>query len=43
MVFLKKVWSWNEFERFAVFSTIRLKDEVNFFIIEFLDGSLLLS
>ena len=29
MMFFKKVWPWNEFERFAVFSTIRLKGEVN--------------
>ena len=36
MVSFKKVWSWNEFERFAIFSTIRLKGEVNFFIREFL-------
>ena len=36
MVSFKKVWPWNEFERFAIFSTIRLKGEVNFFIREFL-------
>ena len=32
----KKVWSCNEFERFVVFSTIRLKGEVNFLIRELL-------
>ena len=35
MVFLKEVWPRSEFERFVVFSTIRLKGEVNFFIREF--------
>ena len=35
MVFLKEVWPRNKFERFAVFSTIRLKGEVNFYIREF--------
>ena len=37
MVSFKEVWPWNEFERFVVFSTIRLKAEVNFFIREFLE------
>ena len=38
MVFFKEVWPWNEFEMFFVlFSTIRLKDEVNFLIREFLE------
>ena len=37
MVFLKKVWPWNEFEKFVVFITIRLQGEVNFFIREFLE------
>ena len=37
MVSFKEVWSWNEFERFVVFSTIRLKGEVNFFIRQFLE------
>ena len=36
MVSFKEVWLWNEFEKFVVFSTIRLKSEVNFFIREFL-------
>ena len=36
MVFFKDDWPWNEFERFVVsFSTIRLKDEVNFSVREF--------
>ena len=36
-VSFKEIWSWNEFERFfALFSTIRLNDEVNYFIREFL-------
>ena len=30
-------WKWNEFERFVVFSTIRLKDKVNIFIRKFLE------
>ena len=34
MVSFKEVWS-NEFERFVVFSTIRLKAAVNVFIREF--------
>ena len=38
MVSFKEVGPWNEFERFVVFSTIRLKAEVNFFIREFLEG-----
>ena len=37
MVLLKKVWPWNEFEKFVVFSTIRLKSQINFFIREFLE------
>ena len=36
MAYFKEVWRWNEFERFAIFSTIKLKGEVNFFIREFL-------
>ena len=36
MVLTKEVWPWNEFKGFDVFSTIRLKVEVNFFIREFL-------
>ena len=36
MLPFKEVCSWNEFERFIVFSTIRLKAEVNLFIREFL-------
>ena len=36
MVSLKEVWPLNEFERFVVFSTIRLNGEMNFFIREFL-------
>ena len=36
MVLTKEVWPWNEFKSFDVFSTIRLKVEVNFFIREFL-------
>ena len=37
MVFLKEVsGSWNEFEKFVVFGTSRLKDKVNFYIREFL-------
>ena len=36
-MFLKEVWQRNEFEIFVVFSTIRLKGEVNFFIGEFLE------
>ena len=35
MVSLKEVWPLNEFERFVVFSTIRLNGEMNFFIREF--------
>ena len=37
MVFFKEVWPSNQFESFAVFSTVRLKGEVNFFIGEFLE------
>ena len=38
MVPFKEVWPWNEFEGIAVlFSSIRLKGEVNFFIREFLE------
>ena len=36
MVSFKEVWPWNEFEKFVVFSTIRLRAEVNLFIREFL-------
>ena len=36
MMSFKEVWSWNEFEKFFIFSTITLKDEVNFLIREFL-------
>ena len=36
MVSFKKVWPLNEFDRFVLFSTIRLKAELNFFIREFL-------
>ena len=35
MVYLKEVWTWNKYEKFVVVTTIRLKDEVNFFIGEF--------
>ena len=35
MVPFKEVWPWNEFEKFVVFNTIRLKAEVNVFIREF--------
>ena len=38
MVPFKEVWPWNEFEKFVVlFSTIRLKGEVSFFIRKFLE------
>ena len=37
MVSFKEVCSWNEFERVVVFSTIRMKAELNFFIREFLE------
>ena len=37
MAFLKEIGALNEFERFVVFSTIRLKGEVNLFTREFLD------
>ena len=37
MVSFKEVWPWNEFERFVVFSTIRLKASVNIFIRDFLE------
>ena len=37
MVSFKEVWPWNEFKRFVVFSTIRLKAEVNFFTRETLE------
>ena len=33
----KEFWSWNEFEGFVIFSNIRVKDEVNFFIRELLE------
>ena len=37
-VSFKEIWSWNEFDGFfAIFSTIRLKGEVNFFIRGFLE------
>ena len=43
MVSFKEIWPGSEFERFVVlFSTIRLKDEVNFFMSRVF-GSLLLS
>ena len=35
IVSFKEVWLWIEFERFDVFSTIRLKGEMNFFIRKF--------
>ena len=35
MVFFKKFWPWNEFERFVLLGL--LKGEVNFFIREFLE------
>ena len=35
IVYLKEFWPCNEFERFLVVSTIRLKGEVNFFLREF--------
>ena len=38
MVSFKEVWPLNEFERFVVlFSAIRLKGKVNFFLREFLE------
>ena len=37
MVSFNEALPWNEFEKFVVFSTIRLKAEVNFFIKEFLE------
>ena len=37
MLSFKEVYPWNEFEKFVVFSTIRLKGEVNLFIKEFLE------
>ena len=37
MVTFQKVWSWNEFEKFIVFSTIRLKGAKNFFMREILE------
>ena len=37
MVSFNEVGPWNEFERFVVLSTTRLKDDVNFFIREFLE------
>ena len=36
LVSFKNVWPCNKFERFVVFSTIRLKGEINFFIREVL-------
>ena len=35
MVYLKEVWPLNEFEKFVVASTVRLKGEGNFFLKEF--------
>ena len=37
MVSFMEVWLWNEFEWFVVFSTIKLKAEVNFFVRKFLE------
>ena len=37
MVFFKELCPWNEFESFVVFITNRLKDEITFFIGEFLE------
>ena len=37
MVSFKDVWPRNEFERFVVFSTTKLKTEGNFFIKEVLE------
>ena len=37
MAFLREAWLWNEFESLVVFSTIRLKGEVNFFIEQFFE------
>ena len=37
MMSFMEVWLWNEFEWFVVFSTIKLKTEVNFFIRKFLE------
>ena len=37
MVSFNEVGPSNEFERFVVLSTTRLKDDVNFFIREFLE------
>ena len=38
MVSFMEVWPWIEFKKFVVFfSTIRLKDEVNFFIRKLLE------
>ena len=37
MVFFKEVWPSKQFESFAVFSTVRLRGEVNFFIRQFLE------
>ena len=33
MVSLKELWPWNELENFVVFSTNRVKDAVNYFIL----------
>ena len=42
MMLFKEVWPRNKFERFFVlFSTIRLKGETNFLIIEFFEVFLL--
>ena len=37
MIFFKKVWPWNQFKRFIVLSTVRLKDQRNLFIRDFLE------
>ena len=37
MVSFKKVWPWNEFQKFVAFSTIKVRGAVSFFIREFLE------
>ena len=37
MVSFKEVWPRNEYEKFVLFSTIRLKGEINFFIRKILE------
>ena len=37
VVFVKEVWQWNEFKRLCVFSSTRLKCEVNLFVRDFSD------